>query len=193
MRLLERVREWRDETGATMVEFAFIFLFLLMLALGAFEYGMALRDWISVTIATREGARVAASAANYEAADCVILEATSGALQSFRSGQISRVHIYKSDQNGGYPDGDSTLSAIYRPAGSGDTPVPECPFWTVQNPASNWEPDDRTNPNPTGDPFWIGVRLDYSHPWYTGFLWWSGTVNWSDNSVFKIEPPPPNA
>ena len=175
-----------------MVEFAFIFLFLLMLALGAFEYGMALRDWISVTISTREGARVAASAANYQAADCVVLEATAGALQSFRSGQISRVHIYKSDEDGGYPDGDNSLSAVYRPTGMGDTPVPECPFWTVHDPASNWEPVDRVSPS-GGDPFWIGVRLEYAHPWYTNFLWWSGTVNWSDDAVFKIEPPPPNA
>lgn len=191
MSLGRRLRRRKEEKGATMVEFAFIFTFLLMLALGAFEYGMALRDWISVTIATREGARVAASAANYEAADCVVLEATSGALQSFRNGQISRVHIYKSDESGGYPTGDSTLSAIYRPAGTGDTPVPECPFWTVQNPASNWEPNDRVSSSGT-DPFWIGVRLDYSHPWSTGFLWWTGTVDWSDNSVFKIEPPPPS-
>ena len=188
----ELLRRNDGERGATMVEFALVFVLLLAMALGTFEYGMALRDWVSVTIATREGARVAASAANYEAADCVILEATSGALQSFRSGEISRVHIYRSDGNGSYPDGNSTLAAIYRPAASGDTPVPECPFWTVHNPASNWEPGDRTTP-PGGEPHWIGVRLEYTHDWRTDFLWWSGTAAWQDDAVFKIEPPPPNA
>jgi hypothetical protein len=189
MRQVKRLLN-KEERGATLVEFSFVFMFLLMLALGAFEYGMALRDWISVTIATREGARVSAAAANYDAADCTILEATAGALQSFRVGNISFVHIYRSDENGAYP-GSGTLAAVYRPTGSGDTPVPECPFWTVQSPASNWEPADRLNPG--GDPYWIGVRLQYSHPWQTGFLWWSGTANWTDDAVFKIEPPPPNA
>lgn len=185
-------RRKHDEKGATLVEFALVFVLLLTLSLGAFEYGMALRDWVSVTIATREGARVAASAANYQAADCTILEATSGALQSFQSGEISRVHIYQSDGDGSYPDGDSTLSAIYRPAGAADTPVPECPFWTEHDPASNWEPEDRVTPT-GGEPDWIGVRLEYTHDWRTNFLWWSGTANWTDDSVFKIEPPPPNA
>lgn len=179
------------EKGATMVEFAFIFSLLMMIAIGTFEMGMALRDWLSVSIATREGARVAASAANYEAADCVILEATAGALQSFRSGSISFADIYRSDANGTFPSGNPTLVATYRPAGSGDTPVPACPFWTAHSIGSNWRPVDRVSTTGS-DPYWIGVRLRYSHEWYTGFLWWSGTTSWTDSSVFKIEPPPPN-
>src|SRR5690606_7969572 len=179
----------RSERGATLVEFAFIFTFLLMLAIGAFEYGMALRDWQSVTIATREGARVAASAANYQAADCTILEATAGALQSFRVGNIDFVTIYKSDEDGTFP-GSGSLAAVYRPAGSGDTPVPECPFWTVHSAASDWQPDDRLNV--FGEPYWIGVRLEYSDPWQTNFLFWTGSAQWTDDAVFRIEPPPPN-
>lgn len=188
MRPLRRRRRGKDR-GATMVEFSMVFGLLLMIALGAFEYGMALRDWLSVSIATREGARVAASAANYNAADCVILEATAGALQSFRSGQIDRVHIYKSDETGTYP-GSASLRNVYRPAGAGDTPIPSCPYWTVVSTGAGWDPDDRVNPG--GEPFWIGVRLEYDHQWRTGFLWWSGTVGWTDDAVFRIEPPPPS-
>lgn len=43
---------------------------------------------------------MAASAANHEAADWVILEATVGASQSARSGQIQLSHIFRSDENG---------------------------------------------------------------------------------------------
>src|SRR5690606_30685591 len=107
----------RSERGATLVEFAFIFTFLLMLAIGAFEYGMALRDWQSVTIATREGARVAASAANYQAADCTILEATTGALRSFKTGHVREVHIYKSDESGTY---NGSTANRYRPLITGE-------------------------------------------------------------------------
>jgi Flp pilus assembly pilin Flp len=183
-------RNEEGEKGATLIEFALIFMLLLMLALGSFEYGMALRDWLSVTIATREGARVAASAANYNAADCVILEATSGALQSFRSGRIEYVHIYRSDGTGSYP-GNAALVNVYRPWGAApDVPIPECPFWTVEAIGGSWNPADRVQ-SATADPYWIGVRLEYSHDWYTGFLWWNGSVDWQDNSVFKIEPRPP--
>ncbi|HEX6947530.1 MAG TPA: TadE/TadG family type IV pilus assembly protein [Acidimicrobiia bacterium] len=187
MRNLTSLR--REERGATLVEFALIFTLLLMLALGAYEYGVALRDWQSVTIATREGARVAASAANYQEADCAILEATAGALQSFRKGNINFVTIYKSDENGTFP-GAGPLAAVYKPKGTGDVALPNCPDWTYVSGGENWEFDERLNSS--GDPFWIGVRLDYSHSWQTNFLWWSGTVSWQDDAVFRIEPPPPN-
>ncbi len=181
----------KDEKGATMVEFALVFTLLLMLALGSFEYGMALRDWLSVTIATREGARVAASAANYNAADCVILEATSGSLRSFRSGQIAFAHIYRSDGAGSYP-GNASLVNVYKPWGAApDVPIPECPFWTPHAIGGSWNPPDRVQANPAADPYWIGVRLEYQHSWYTNFMWWNGTVDWHDDAVFKVEPRPP--
>src|SRR5690606_27151304 len=155
---------------------------LLMLVMGAFEYGMALRDWLSVTVATREGARVAASAADFDNADCVILEATAGALQSFRSGDIEYVFIYRSDANGSIPGdvttsppGGDALMNIYRPYfGDPDIPIPSCPFWTEHSIGGSWDPADRLNPNPFGDPYWIGVSLRYTHEWYTGFMFWNG-------------------
>src|SRR5690606_40727876 len=45
--------------------------------------------------------------------------------------------------------------------------------------ATPWGPAARLNPS--GDPFWIGVRLIYDHPWQTNFLWWNGTVQWTDD------------
>jgi hypothetical protein len=179
-----------DDRGASLIEFAMVFIILLMLSLGAFEYGMAFRDWLSVSTATREGGRVAASAANYEEADCVVLEATSGALQSFESGRIVAATIYRSSETGAFP-GTANLRVDYRPRVGSDTPVPQCPFWT-KDPAGNgqdWEPEDRVVPG--ADPHWIGVRLIFAHPWRTGFLWWDGEATWTDDAVFKIEPPPP--
>jgi hypothetical protein len=29
------------------------------------------------------------------------------------------------------------------------------------------------------------------HEWYTDFLWWTGTVDFSDDAVFRMEPPAP--
>jgi len=185
-----RLRRADRERGASLAEFALVFGLLLMLALGAYEYGMTFRDWLSVTIAAREGGRVAASAANFGDADCVVLEATSGALQSFKTGRIRFVHIYKSDGTGSYPASNS-LTRIYRPANPGEPGLIACSGsnWIATNLGSNWDPTDRVNTEGAAD--WIGVRVDFAHQWQTNFLWWTGTVNYSDDAVFRIEPPIP--
>lgn len=179
------------EKGATMVEFALVFGFLMMLALGAFEYGMVFRDWLSVTVSAREGGRVAASAANYGDADCVILEAAVGALQSLQSGEVAEVHIYRSDASGSYPGANSSNTRRYSPFNPGDLGLVECvggSKWNAEHLGSNWDPADRVS---AAGVAWGGVRVDFEHEWYTDFLWWTGTIDFSDDAVFRMEPPAP--
>ena len=185
-------RRKRDDRGATMVEFSLIIGLLLTIALGAFEYGMVFRDWLSVTIAAREGGRVAASAANFLQADCVILEATIGALQSLESGALAEVHIYKSDSNGSYPGENSSFTRRYSLYNPGDPSLVACASfdWNAEHLGASWEPDDRVNTAGAAD--WIGVRVEFEHDWITGFLWWNGTVAFSDDAVFRMEPPAPS-
>lgn len=184
---------WRGdegEKGTTLIEFSLIFGFLMMIALGSYEYGMAFRDWLSVTVASREGGRVAASAANYGNADCVILEAATGALQGFQTGVVEKVHIYKSSATGSYPASNS-LTRIYRPSTPADLNLVVCngSTWVAINLGSNWTPAKRINATGTAD--WIGVRIEFRHNWQTNFLWWNGSVLWSDDAVFRMEPPAP--
>ncbi|HSJ83344.1 MAG TPA: TadE family protein [Acidimicrobiia bacterium] len=175
-----------------MVEFSLIFGLLLTIALGAFEYGMLFRDWLSVTIAAREGGRVAASAANYGDADCVILEAATGALQSLESGGVLEVHIYRSDETGSYPGTGSSLTRRYSPFQPGDPSLVAClgSEWNAEHLGSNWDPNDRVS---AAGIHWIGVRIEFQHEWFTNFLWWSGTVDFSDEAVFRMEPPAPGS
>jgi len=177
------------------VEFSLVLGLLLMVALGSFEFGMAFRDWLSVTVSAREGGRVAASAGTYPDADCIVLEATAGALQSLNSGDIQQVHIYKSDSSGSYPGTNSSETRRYRPAATGDDPVDlvACAGgseWFPLHLGSDWDPSDRDNIGDTTD--WIGVRVQFGHDWITNFLWWTGTANYSDDAVFRMEPPPPS-
>jgi len=180
-----------SDKGATMVEFALVFGFLMMLALGAFEYGMVFRDWLSVTVSAREGGRVAASAANYGDADCVILEAATGALQSLQSGEVAEVHIYRSDASGSYPGANSSNTRRYSPFNTGDPSLVVCTGgseWNAEHLGSNWDPADRVS---AAGVAWGGVRVDFEHQWYTDFLWWTGTIDFSDDAVFRMEPPAP--
>lgn len=182
-----------EDRGATMVEFALVFSFLLTIALGLFEYGMLFRDYLSVTIATREGGRVSASAANYGDADCVVLEAVSGALQSLESGRVLQVHLYESDEDGDYPGANASTTNRYRPATASDSgpSLVACGSsdWVILHKGGSWEPDDRVNDTGVAD--WSGVRVQFEHDWMTGFLWWSGSATFSDDAVFRMEPPAP--
>ena len=49
----------RDSGGAVIIEFAFVLPFLLLLITGIFDFGFAFREYLLVTNAAREGARMA--------------------------------------------------------------------------------------------------------------------------------------
>jgi hypothetical protein len=175
----------RDERGAALVETALVLGLLLMLAIGALEFGLAFRDWLSVSSATREGARVAASAGPTTDADCAILEATAGSLLSIDGSRIRFVDIFRAD-----PAGNPVGSfQTYRPFDSSTdhTDNLRCTSWFAVN-ETGYPPASRDNRGAARD--WIGVRLGFQHSWKTGFFWWSGSVNWSDRTIILMEPAP---
>ena len=189
-------RKRQGDEGTALVEFATVFALLLVIALGAFEYGMLFRDWLSATVSTREGARVAASAGPYTGADCTILEASAGALQSLESGDVAQVHIYESDGNGIYPTNPAKV-VRYRPAQPSEPSI-TCGAvdWFKLPGGGQWTPSNRMNiddPATAADEVdWIGVRVVFDHIWMTDFLWWSGSATFTDDAVFRLEPPAPN-
>lgn len=172
----------RDDRGTTLVEFAFIFMMMLMISIGAFEWGMGFRDGLSVSQAVREAARVGAAFGDRPDADCAILEAGAGALAAIGGNDVKELWIYQSDVNG-------TVGAnrqIYRPALPTDDPaVLECSggWYPIQQ---TWSPTSRDNAGPTRD--WLGLRVVLDHEWITGFLWWNGTVEWQESAVMHLEP-----
>lgn len=173
----------KRERGAAAVETSLVLGLLLMIALGAFEYGMAFRDWLSVTQATREGVRLAANSGDHVDADCLILEATAGALQALQAGETRQVWIYESDTNGTV----GSSRQRYRPANSSDTSnLLNCSTSTWVRLQNGWQPSSRDNDGATRD--WIGVRVRFRYDWITGFPPWSGDVTWNDDAVMHMEP-----
>lgn len=172
-----------DERGTALIETALVLSLLLMIALGAFEYGMAMRDWLAVTQSTREGVRLAAVSGNYTDADCLILEATAGALQSLSGGNTREVWIYKSDDVGTV----TNQRQRYRPATASDTSqLLNCNNTSWVRLQNSWRSSLRDNRGEDRD--WIGVQVNFDYDWITGFLWWSGTASWTDNAVMHMEP-----
>ena len=50
----------KNEQGASAVEFALVLPIFIMLIFGIFQFGIAFNNWIAITHAAREGARLAA-------------------------------------------------------------------------------------------------------------------------------------
>jgi Flp pilus assembly pilin Flp len=171
----------RDTRGAAAVETAFLVaLVLIPLVIGTVEFGFALRDWLSVSSATREGARVGSAAGDHVDADCTILEATAGSLSAVENDQVEQVHIYLSDSNG-----SMGASQIYRPALPTDAPGSLfCGTWFPIQTA--WPSSVRDNQGAVRD--WLGVRVAFEHDWITNLLWFSGSATWADDAVMRLEP-----
>ncbi len=171
----------RDERGSAAIEAAMVTGLLLLLVLGSFEWGMALRDWMTVSAASREGARAAASAGDLAAADCRILEAASGSLQNIPSEAVVEVWIYESNTSGAVG-----ASQRYRPKQDSDDPVAlTCNSAWFQT-LNGWPPPSRVDSGTNRD--WVGVRVVFDHAWQTDFLWFTGTARWQDETVMRIEP-----
>ena len=49
----------KNEKGASAVEFALVLPIFIMLVFGIFQFGIAFNNWIAITHAAREGARLA--------------------------------------------------------------------------------------------------------------------------------------
>jgi Flp pilus assembly pilin Flp len=185
------MKRFRTDRGVAAVETAMILGLLLLVAIGSVEWGLGLRDWLSASAGTREGARVGAAAGNEGGADCVILEATAGAIRDIH-GAVVQVWIYRSDASGTVGP-----SQQYRPFVSGDNSAfLRCGTWYLLQ--SNWPESVRDNQGATRD--WIGVRVVFDHDWMTGYGVFSGSICdrgtavgrdcWTADTVMHLEPDP---
>ena len=57
---LFKILKTKNQKGASAVEFAIILPVLVMILFGMFQFGIAYNNWIALTHAAREGARLAA-------------------------------------------------------------------------------------------------------------------------------------
>jgi Flp pilus assembly protein TadG len=183
-------RAGRGERGTAALETALVMGLLLMVAFGAFEWGMALRNWMTVTSGTREAARIAGAAGDTADADCLILESAAGALRNIADDQVIAIRIYRAETSGAMGP-----SQVYRPSADTDTAASlRCSSWF---PVSQGYPEaSRDNQGATRD--WVGVQIEFDHDWVTGFLWWNGSVCdrgtapgtncWTQETIMRMEP-----
>ena len=169
------------ERGTASIELALVFIIMLLLAIGTFEWGTGFADRINLASSVREGARVGAAAGDNVDADCRIIEAAAGALSGTSGNTVKQLYIYESDTSGTF---NSAISQIYRPQQPGDVGLVCGGGWyPIQQ---SWPPNTRVVLGSNRD--WLGVRVQLDHSWKTGFLWWNGTVTWNEDAIVRLEP-----
>lgn len=180
------------ERGAAAVETTLVLGVLLLLAIGAVEYTLAFQNNVAATNAAREGARVGASAGDFVDADCVILEALAGPLQSSDELTVLEIAVFKSDSGGARGPAN-----VYRPALPADAPGSlRCSTWFPIS--QGWPETSRDNTGYSRD--WIGVEVEFDHDWITDFAYFNGSVCdrgtapgvdcWKQFTIMHIEPDP---
>lgn len=168
------------------MEFAAVLPLLLALLLGLAEFGIAFRDWITISSASRSGARVGTAAGTQPAADILILQAVEAAMSTGTFSDVTRVVIYQSDDDGDPVPGQENR---YSPAAGacGWAPCPD-PDFGPPSYGGPWVPAVRQVTVAPGTPLdMMGIRIEFTHDWVTGFLGF-GPSDWEDTAVMRMEP-----
>lgn len=187
-------RTSRDkERGATLVEAAVSYGLLFLALFAVVEFGLAFKDWLSVSQATREGARAGATFGQDLSADILVLDGVEEALvpqglslgdevRIFRANNPSASESQLYSYNPGFDCSDPTN--IFPPGDCCNwAPCPE--FGRTNYQVPGWNPQDRDVTAPITDR--IGVSIQLTHDWITGFIG-SGTIDLSTTTDFQVEP-----
>jgi len=178
----------RKEHGATVVEAAIVYGLFFLALFAVLEFGLAFKNWLSVSHAAREGARAGATYGDDPRADIQILRGVAATLAPASITEDLRVRIFE-------PGGESTIYA-YEPGwdGSDNSPgkvlVGSCDWKPCPEPfrdsylTPNWDPADRDISAPTTDR--IAVEVQFTHNWITGIF--TPATDFTTTTDFQIEP-----
>jgi len=199
----------RGDSGAVLVEAAMVTPLFMVLIFGVVEFGGAFRDYLTVSNAVSQGARMTAIQANGATADWTIVQAIKKATSAMPQSQINRIVIFKAT------GASSVVPAICKTSVTGYATVgSECNVFLPSDIAlattpSTWLcPIDATHPasqgsNPIafwcstarkvnlsvatgGPPSYVGIYVEATHPWITGLF--GNSLTLSDTSITQLEP-----
>jgi Flp pilus assembly protein TadG len=203
-----RARRHDAQRGATLVEFALIAMFLLVLVAGTFDYGFAWRSGLAVNEGARAGARVGSSQGIGRGADYYALNSVKSTLTA--SGvidQVTKVVVFKSTTSDGVvpstcvassPSGTcnvltgAQLKALtvssYDLTISSDPAVAPTGTGCLKTTAATkvgWCPSARSNAQDTGADYY-GVYVELSYPRKFSVL--GGNITVTRTAVMRLEP-----
>jgi Flp pilus assembly protein TadG len=185
-----------------LVEFSLILPIILMLLLGMLELGFAFDHLLTLSYASREGARTGAAMADGAKletscgdVDTYVVSAVERVLASddspirSRLGQISSIRIFNADASGNQIGSNVN---VWVPGTGPDVDGRQLAF--RQSGATGWDPCTRSNM--TSNPDSIGIRVTYGYEAVTPLAAimqliggsGSGGLTMSDRSVMALNP-----
>lgn len=121
-----RIRGKEGERGVALVEMAIVAPLLGLLMAGIFEFGMAWRNELSVSAATRSSARVASNLGTSISADKEAVYSLQAGVESINNAELVAVMIFPATSTGGVPANCFNFSGD--PVGTGS-----CNYYSKQD------------------------------------------------------------
>lgn len=185
----------RDERGATLVELAFVCLFIVTVLGGTYDFGQGWRAGLATNEASRTGARTASAMGSKWYADWYGLSGSRAALaNSGMLNYVERVVIFKSTAaNGSVPTACTTATSTSEPCiiitGPQFRAMTQSSFNTTTGcmttaSVKNWCPQSRNNVQLTADYYGLWIRIKV--PKMFKFL--GETTSVTRDTVMRLEP-----
>ena len=166
---------------------AVVFPLLILMIVGLIEIGVAFRDYLTVSAASREGARVAALAGTDSQADCAVVIGIANLVTQGDLDRIDRIEIYKAAEGTGAQgitnvavvDSANDPKVCTQPHGPSDG-------WTI-GPIAYPPATRQTTVGPQNLDI-IGVRVILDRDWLTGFPPFNGSFTINETTITRVEP-----
>jgi len=198
-------RRPRGDRGASLVEAAIITPVFLLMVFGLLEYGLLVRDDLTIAAMSRDTARAASAFGDEQYADFKALQITGQTARALPVELIERIVVFDAGSADGsisdtsHPAHACTTSAtginnvcnvytiadLQKPQSSYGCDVSEGDldrFWCPM--AKNGQPGREVSQS--GPPDYVGVWIKATHPFLTGLFGDEVTV--SDEVVMRMEP-----
>ncbi len=188
---MELWKQRRDERGSTLIEAAIVYGLLFLTLFAVIEFGLAFKDWLTVSHASREGARAGATYGNDPRADMQILRDLEGPLKAASIANGIQIRVFEAGTAppiNGYTYTPGTDGSDLSPGGilAGTTcdwtPCPDP--WRASYTPPPWLPSTRDIEAPFTDR--IAIQIQFTHNWLTGFF--SPAADFTTTTDFQIEP-----
>jgi len=179
-------RRANGERGVAVVEMAIIAPVLILLVIGAVEFGLAFMDRHTVSGASNSAARTGGTAGQDAYADIAILDAlVAGFGATFDPTKLTQVEVYRGDGSGGKDTSNvNTYLYVGGPCPWQPCPDPDVSGWAYGGP---WVPSTRDTTLDSDGLDTLGIELTYNHYWISGVLG-TGPQTWIEDTQIRLEP-----
>lgn len=172
------------QRGATIIEAAIVLPLLILLVVSVMELGVAFKDYLTVDFAAKEGARVGALAGNDINADCAIVQSIVAGYGVNDFDSLDSITIFQVSESGTPLPNRSNVWVF--PNNTSDDPN-DCDDWTVG--PHGWDSTTRdVSLAGSADLDIVGITIDTTHGWITGFPPWRGGMDISRTAIQRLEP-----